>query len=290
MAPSSLAILIGAGPTTGAGVARVLSNPALGNMAVALLARRPEPLNDLVTSLKEQQPGAVLEAFPTDTSPDNLRQAFAAIKAHDSFKGLKLNLAIFSIKNSSKKPFMTETYEDFLAPIEEYVGGAFVFAQESIRRMFEDHGETALADGGSKKGTLLFTGTLGALRCNAEFASYGASRGSVRQLAQALAKELSGKGIHVAVSAQSTVCMTALTRQHPAWKYTERTDLETTNAARDRQRSYHRRGQRRHKERQAHRCRSRGQNVSLAQPARPDPLDARARSATSTREVLRNAD
>jgi len=198
MAPSSLAILIGAGPTTGAGVARVLSNPALGNMAVALLARRPEPLNDLVTSLKEQQPGAVLEAFPTDTSPDNLRQAFAAIKAHDSFKGLKLNLAIFSIKNSSKKPFMTETYEDFLAPIEEYVGGAFVFAQESIRRMFEDHGETALADGGSKKGTLLFTGTLGALRCNAEFASYGASRGSVRQLAQALAKELSGKGIHVA--------------------------------------------------------------------------------------------
>lgn len=74
-----------------------------------------------------------------------------------------------------------------------------VFAQESIKRMFEDHGEKTLAEGAGKKGTLIFTGTLGALRCNAEFASYGASRSSVRQLAQSLAKELSAKGIHVAV-------------------------------------------------------------------------------------------
>jgi len=78
-----------------------------------------------------------------------------------------------------------------------YVGGAMVFAQESIKRMFADHGDQTLADGAEKKGTLIFTGTLGALRCSAEFASYGASRASVRQLAQALAREMSGKGIHV---------------------------------------------------------------------------------------------
>lgn len=64
--------------------------------------------------------------------------------------------------------------------------------------MFEHHGEKTLAEGAEKKGTLIFTGTLGALRCNAEFGSYGASRGSVRQLAQALAREMSPKGIHVA--------------------------------------------------------------------------------------------
>jgi len=198
MAPTALAILIGAGPTTGAGIARILSHPSHGNMAVALLARRPEPLNDLVKSLKSKQPEAVLEAFPTDTSPENLRKAFADIKAHASFKDLKLRVAIFSIKNSSKKPFLTETYEEFMAPLESYVGGAMVFAQEAIKRMLEDHGEKGLAEGAEKKGTLIFTGTLGALRCNAEFGSYGASRGSVRQLAQALAKEMSPKGIHVA--------------------------------------------------------------------------------------------
>lgn len=46
-----------------AGIARVLSRD--GNLAVALLARRAEPLNDLVKSLKTQSPGAVIEAFPT---------------------------------------------------------------------------------------------------------------------------------------------------------------------------------------------------------------------------------
>lgn len=45
--------------------------------------------------------------------------------------------------------------------------------------------------------TLIFTGTLGALRCSAQFAAYGAGRASVRQLAQTLARELSEKGVHV---------------------------------------------------------------------------------------------
>lgn len=125
------------------GIARVLSSPTQGNMvsskindrlrsvlicsqAVALLARRPEPLNDLVKSLRASNPEAVLETFPTDTQPDNLRKAFQSIKEHNSFKDLKLRVAIFSIKNSSKKPFMTETFEDFMAPLESYVGGAMV--------------------------------------------------------------------------------------------------------------------------------------------------------------------
>lgn len=146
MAPKGLAILIGAGPATGAGtssypklpctslqnanvrhnttgIARILSSPSHGNLAVALLARRPEPLNELVKSLKSQptHQDAVLEAFPTDTKPDNLRKAFADIKNHPSFTNLKLDVAIFSIKNSSKKPFLNETFEEFMAPLESYV-------------------------------------------------------------------------------------------------------------------------------------------------------------------------
>lgn len=67
-----------------------------------------------------------------------------------------------------------------------------------MTRFLADHGDTPLAQGGSKKGTLIFTGTLGALRCSAQFAAYGAGRASVRQLAQTLAREMSDKGIHVA--------------------------------------------------------------------------------------------
>jgi len=175
----------------------MLAHPSHGNMAVALLARRQEVLTDIASSIKSQVSGAVVEAFPTDTSPESLKKAFAAIKSHASFSDLKLDMAIFSIKHSSKKPFLNETYEEFTESIETYVGGAFTFSQEALKRFFADHGEHSLAEGSPKKGTLIFTGTLGALRCNAEFAAYGAGRASVRQLAQTLAREMSQKGVQV---------------------------------------------------------------------------------------------
>ncbi|KAF2873248.1 hypothetical protein BDV95DRAFT_593603 [Massariosphaeria phaeospora] len=197
MPPSGLAVLIGAGPNTGTGIARMLSHASHGNLAVALLARNPESLNAVVSSVRKTSPDAVLETFPTDTSKASLEKAFKDIKAHQSFRDLKLDMAIYSIKHSSRKPFLEETYEDFTDSLETYVGGAFVFAQESLKRFFADHGETPLSEGAAKKGTLIFTGTLGALRCSANYAAYGAGRASVRQLAQTLAREMSEKGIHV---------------------------------------------------------------------------------------------
>ena len=65
------------------------------------------------------------------------------------------------------------------------------FAEEIVTMLFDQHGQTPLADGGGKKGTLIFTGTLEAMRTNANFTTYGASRSGVRSLAQALAKEYS---------------------------------------------------------------------------------------------------
>lgn len=181
----------------GAGIARILAHPDHGNMAIALLARRPEALSDLKASLTSSTPGGVFETFPTDTTPEKLQAAFADIKSHETFKGLKLELAIYSVKHSSKKPFMSETYEQFTDSLETYVGGAFQFSQLALQRFFDDHGSSTLAEGAPKKGTIIFTGTLGALRCNAEFSAYGAGRSSVRQLAQALAREMSAKGVHV---------------------------------------------------------------------------------------------
>ncbi|KAF2428747.1 NAD(P)-binding protein [Tothia fuscella] len=196
MTPIGLAILIGAGPATGAGIARILASQ--GNFAVALLARRPGPLQELTKKLRSQVQGGIFEAFPTDTSPKSLSAAFEDIKKHDSFKGLKLRLAVFSVKSGGKAPFLEGSFENFTETMTSYVGGAFAFSQEALKRFFADHGEASLAETGEKKGTLIFTGTMGALRCNAQFSAYGASRASVRQLAQALGREMSEKGIHVA--------------------------------------------------------------------------------------------
>lgn len=196
MPPKGLAILIGAGPTSGAGVARILASPNHGNFAVALLARNPDNLASVAKGLRSSTSNPI-ETFPTDTSSERLLKAFKDIKEHNSFKDLKLSVAVYHIKHSSKKPFLEETPEQFTKALEEYVGGAMVFSQEVIRRLFADHGDKALADGGGKKGTLIFTGTLGAMRTNATFGSYGASRSGARSLAQALAKEYSGQGVHV---------------------------------------------------------------------------------------------
>ena len=102
----------------------------------------------------------MLEAFPSDTSKASLEKVFADIKAHESFKGLKLKLAIYSIKHSSKKPFLEETREEFEESLETYVGGAFTFAQESLKRFFADHGEGGLMDGGEKKGVSIASATM----------------------------------------------------------------------------------------------------------------------------------
>ncbi|PMD23494.1 hypothetical protein NA56DRAFT_623321 [Hyaloscypha hepaticicola] len=84
-----------------------------------------------------------------------------------------------------------------LTSLEQYVGGAFTFSQEALKSFFKHYGEALLSETGEEKGTLIFTGTVGAMRCSAEYAAYGAGRASIRQLAQTLAREMSAKGVYV---------------------------------------------------------------------------------------------
>ncbi|KAI5919749.1 hypothetical protein F4810DRAFT_474323 [Camillea tinctor] len=194
MAPIGYAILIGAGPTSGAGIARVLADPSLGNMAVALLSRNAEKLSAVCTDLRRTSNGGTLQAFPCDTQPANLRRVFGEIRSHASFAGLKLRLAIYHVKHAPRGPFLETAAEDFDGSVREYATGAFAFAQEAVRIMYDQGGADA---GFEKKGTVVFTGTLGALRTNPTYAAYGAGRSAVRMVAQALGKEHSAGGIHV---------------------------------------------------------------------------------------------
>lgn len=54
--------------------------------------------------------------------------------------------AVYSVKHSSKKPFLEETREEFEGSLEEYVGGALTFVQENVKRFYVDRGDKALAD------------------------------------------------------------------------------------------------------------------------------------------------
>ncbi|OQV04668.1 hypothetical protein CLAIMM_09519 [Cladophialophora immunda] len=200
---SGLAILLGAGPTTGAGIARVLARPSQGNLAVALLSRSGDV--QLAERLSRESDGGVLKAFKTDTSEQSLNSAFDEIKQWSESLGqdVKLKLAIWSIKHSHKTPFEDESAQRFGDSLQIYVTGAMAFSQLCLKWMLAQYPADVerSSEGGQeemiKKGTLIFTGTLGALRTNPGYAAYGAGRAGVRMLAQSLAREYSAKGVHV---------------------------------------------------------------------------------------------
>jgi NAD(P)-dependent dehydrogenase (short-subunit alcohol dehydrogenase family) len=196
--PTGLAILLGAGPATGSGIARILASPAYGNLAVALLSRSGSA--ELAAALHKSSGGGVLHAFKTDTSAASLKRVFDEIKSHPAFHDLPLKLAVWNIKHAHKLPFADETAERFEDSLRVYVGGARNFAAECTQWMLaQGHPLDAAAEASpvQKRGTIIFTGTLGALRTNAQYAAYGAGRAGVRMLAQSLAREYSAKGVHV---------------------------------------------------------------------------------------------
>ncbi|KIW84357.1 hypothetical protein Z517_03607 [Fonsecaea pedrosoi CBS 271.37] len=203
MPPTGVAILLGAGPTTGSGIARVLARPSQGNLAVALLSRSGDV--QLAERLSRESDGGVLKAFRTDTTEQSLSNVFEEIKKWSESLGQdgKLKLAIWSIKHSHKTPFEEESAQRFGDSLQTYVTGAMVFSQLCLKWMLAQYPadvEKSSASGSEemiKKGTLIFTGTLGALRTNPGYAAYGAGRAGVRMLAQSLAREYSAKGVHV---------------------------------------------------------------------------------------------
>jgi NAD(P)-dependent dehydrogenase (short-subunit alcohol dehydrogenase family) len=65
--------------------------------------------------------------------------------------------------------------------------GAFLVAQEAVRRMLQQG-----------KGALLFTGASASVKGYAESAPFAMGKFALRGLAQSMARELAPKGIHVA--------------------------------------------------------------------------------------------
>lgn len=201
MAPSGLAIIMGAGPTTASGIARVLAHPSKGNLAVALLSRSGD--QGLADRLSRESNGGKLRAFKTDTSEEQLSNVILEVQEWANSENVKLKLAVWNIKHSHRVAFEEESPVKFGDSLQTYVTGAMVFSQAVLKWMLaqygddegeqNEHGEEVVR----KRGTIIFTGTLGALRTNPGYAAYGAGRAGVRMLAQSLAREYSARGVHV---------------------------------------------------------------------------------------------
>lgn len=170
-----VALVTGVGPGTGAAITRRL---AAGGYAVAMLARNAERL----ASLAAEIPGA--HAYPCDVTDT------AALDA-----------TLARVRSSLGEPEVL---------VHNAVGGAFgTFLDidpELLNRNFQVntmallHLAQRLAPAmiAAERGAIIVTGNTSALRGKAQFAGFAPSKAAQRILAEAIAREVGPRGIHVA--------------------------------------------------------------------------------------------
>ncbi|KAI6096064.1 hypothetical protein EDD16DRAFT_695044 [Pisolithus croceorrhizus] len=211
---------IGNGTGTGASAARLFSQKGY---KVALISRGPESLNKLAKELNQHGGEAV--GFPVqDYSPNSIRAAFAAIRAHFPPSSSRLRVALFNAAHGVWKPFLETTDEELRDSLDVNVAAAFAFSQEVItdflKLEFEEPNEGGQG-GARKRGTLLFTAALASIRGNATISTIAAGKHGLRGLSQSLAKEFGKKNIHVAHSIIDGEILTDRTRtmvNNPEWE------------------------------------------------------------------------
>lgn len=166
-------LIIGAGAGLSASLARIFAG---NGYAVALAARNAGKLSDLAT-----ETGA--RTYTCDAaSPTDMAALFASV---DRDLG-EPTVAIYNPSARVRGP-VHETDPDKVRDALLVTGyGAYLMAQEAVKRMLPKN-----------SGTLLFTGASAGVKGFANSSSFAMGKFALRGLAQALARELHPQGVHV---------------------------------------------------------------------------------------------
>lgn len=169
-----VAVVAGVGPGLGAALCRRL---AAEGYRVAGLARSPD------AGLTQDLTGRIHLLACDLTQPEQVQRVFERI---DLDLG-PVWVLVYNAGRFGMSPFAGTSPDDFRALWEVNCFGAFLCAREAVPRM--------LAAGG---GTVVFTGATASVKAGGRFAAFGASKFALRGMAQAMARELGPRGIHVA--------------------------------------------------------------------------------------------
>jgi NAD(P)-dependent dehydrogenase (short-subunit alcohol dehydrogenase family) len=173
-----VAIVVGVGPGLGAALARRFAQ----GYAVAITARKDDYLQSLAREIRTA--GGQVLAIPADVSDRaQLEAAFASIRERLGPPEVLLYNAGSGIWGTVTE-ITPEQYEESWR-VNAY--GAFVSARAVVPEM--------IARG---RGVLLFTGATAGVKAGAKSVAFGPAKFALRGLAQALARDLGPKGIHVA--------------------------------------------------------------------------------------------
>ncbi|MBU6165800.1 MAG: SDR family NAD(P)-dependent oxidoreductase [Alphaproteobacteria bacterium] len=178
---SGVAVVIGAGDATGGAVAAAFARDGLIAVPVRRHADKLAPL-----ALRIAAEGGQCVAVGADA-----RDEAAMIALFDRIEADigPVEVLVFNIGANSPMPILDESVRRYTKIWEMCALAGFITAREAARRMAP-----------RASGTIIFTGATASLRGSAGFAGFAGGKFALRSLAQAMARELGPKGIHVAHS------------------------------------------------------------------------------------------
>jgi len=168
------ALIVGAGQGLSASLARLFTREGL---TVALAARDPDKLKPLC-----DETGAA--AFGCDAQDGT--QVSRLFESLDRSCGAP-DVVVYNASARARGPFASLDPREVNRTLLVSAFGAFLVAQQAVKRM--------LAKGG---GAILFTGASASVKGYAESAPFAMGKFALRGMAQSMARELAPKGIHVA--------------------------------------------------------------------------------------------
>jgi NAD(P)-dependent dehydrogenase (short-subunit alcohol dehydrogenase family) len=176
---SGVALLVGAGDAIGAAVARRF---AAGGYPVCVARRSAEKSQSLVQEIVSS--GGVAHAVSTDVRNE---EAVQALFAHVETELGSVEVCLFNAGANVKSPLIDTSARLFFKAWELACYAGFLTGREAARYMVP-----------RGRGTILFTGATASVRGGSGFAAFAAAKFGLRAVAQAMARELAPKNIHVA--------------------------------------------------------------------------------------------
>ena len=176
---SGVALLVGAGDAIGAAVARRF---AAGGCSVCVARRDAEKSRSVVQDIVAS--GGTARAVGTDVRNEEAVQAlFAQVEAELG----TIEVCLFNAGANFKSPLIETSAKLFLKAWELACYAGFLTGREAARYMVP-----------RGRGTILFTGATASVRGGSGFAAFAAAKFGLRAVAQAMARELAPKNVHVA--------------------------------------------------------------------------------------------
>ena len=180
------AIVIGVGPDRGLG-GQLCRRFAAGGLHVLIAGRTQASLDTLASAIAAD--GGSAEAVVCDATSES------DVVALFDRAGDELSVAVYNAGNNTPGKIAEMDADYFEASWRVCCFGGFLFGREAVRRFLAN--EDPDSDHNESRGTLLFTGASASLRGRANFGAFNSSKGALRNLAQAMAKEYGADGIHV---------------------------------------------------------------------------------------------